>query len=250
MKKILINNRGLLRELDKLATQVLHHPNTFSFYPLPNISMARLREVMDADDGTIEESNGIDYSGREWITNEYMHYSVDNPFDRQKGLRKSFNQTIPCLTKKDFLAWLKKTTNNESWEMDTWEIQPERHGWTPWHSGKNKPVNFVRFIWNSGKGITHYISHDNKHYKYQDSKYTGQKCWNCLVGKLDGRQYLADRNLGNHKRIVIQFTVESKYNKAIDQFMDVIQNGDEGLGFGAPLVDALKYTDTQQYKGW
>ena len=108
--------------------------------------------------------------------------------------------------------------------IDTWEIQPEYHGWTPWHSGKNKPVNFVRFIWNSGTGVTNYVS-EGKHYKYRDSKYTGQKCWNCLVGKLDGRQYLSDRNIGNHKRVIIQLTIPSKYNAAVDEFLHILGEG-------------------------
>ena len=233
MKKLLINNRGLLLELDKFATQVLQHPSTFSYYPLPNVTMARLKEVMDADDGTMDESNSVDYSGREWITNEYLHYSPSDPRYRIKGLRKSFNQAVPCASKYMFLDWLKKKTYNEAWEMDTWEIQPEKYGWTPWHSGKNKPINFVRFIWNSGAGVTHYVD-NKKHYKYQDSKYTGQKCWNCLVGKLDGRQYLADQNTGTHKRIVIQFSLPSKYDRAVDEFVSLIQTGDTPL-VGTPV---------------
>ena len=152
---------------------------------------------------------------------------------RMKGLRKSFNQAVPCASKYMFLDWLRKKTYNEAWEMDTWEIQPEKYGWTPWHSGKNKPINFVRFIWNSGVGITHYVD-NKKHYKYKDSKYTGQKCWNCLVGKLDGRQYLADQNTGKHKRIVVQFSLPSKYDRAVDEFVSLIQTGNSPL-VGTPV---------------
>jgi len=61
MKKLLINNREILNTLDKLATQVLQHPTTFKYTPPPNVTMARLKQVMDADDGTIEECNGVDY---------------------------------------------------------------------------------------------------------------------------------------------------------------------------------------------
>lgn len=230
MKKLLINNREILNTLDKLATQVLQHPTTFKYTPPPNVSMARLRQVMDADDGTIEESNGVDYSGRHFNTNEYKHYNI-----LQTGI-KSFNQRTPCALKYVFLKWLRDTTNNQAWEMDTWEIQPEYHGWTPWHSGKNKPVNFVRFVWNSGVGVTNYVS-EGKHYKYRDSKYTGQKCWNCLVGKLDGRQYLSDRNIGNHKRVIIQFTIPSKYNAPVEEFINILGKGQ--------LTDTLLYSPHQ-----
>ena len=241
MRKLLINNRGFLLELDKLATQVLQHPNTFRYTPPPNVSMARLKQVMDADDGTIEESNGVDYSGREWITNEYIHYSTNDPYHRQAGLKKSFNQAIPCSSKYMLLDYIRKKTFNEAWEMDTWEIQPEYHGWTPWHSGKNKPVNFIRFIWNSGAGVTNYVS-GGKHYKYRDSKYTGQKCWNCLVGKLDGRQYLSDRNIGNHKRIIIQFTLPSKYNEPVEELINLIQNNETvKQQIGTPVDIALEH---------
>lgn len=218
MKKLLINNREILDSLDSLATQVLQHPTTFRYTPPPNVTMARLKAVMDADDGTIEESNGVDYAGRVFNTNEYQHYpNVDT------GI-KSFNARRPLMLKYQFLKWLKDTTNNQAWEMDTWELQPEYHGWTPWHSGKNKPINFVRFIWNSGSGVTNYVA-EGKHYKYRDSKYTGQKCWNCLVGKLDGRQYLSDRNIGNHKRVIIQFSLPSKYNTALEEFVHILSEG-------------------------
>lgn len=218
MRKLLINNREILDCLDHLATQVLQHPTTFRYTPPPNVSMARLKQVMDADDGTIEESNGVDYSGRVFNTNEYEHYS-----NADTGI-KSFNARRPLMLKHQFLKWLRDTTNNQAWELDTWELQPEYHGWTPWHSGKNKPINFVRFIWNSGSGVTNYVS-EGKHYKYRDSKYTGQKCWNCLSGKLDGRQYLSDRNIGNHKRVIIQFSLPSKYNTPLEEFLHIIGEG-------------------------
>ena len=219
MKKLLINHRELLTKLDVLAQQVLQHPSTFKYFPLPNVSMARLKQVMDADDGSIEECNGVDYAERHYITNEYMHYS-----NKVTGLRKSFNSRENCATKYELVQWLRDTTDNQAWEIDTWEIQPERYGWTPWHSCKNKPINFVRFVWNSGAGVTNYVA-GGKHYKYKDSKYTGQKCWNCLVGKLDGRQYLSDRNTGSHKRIVIQFALPSKYDRAWQEFIAMIQTG-------------------------
>lgn len=218
MRKLLINNREILDCLDHLATQVLQHPTTFRYTPPPNVSMARLKQVMDADDGTIEECNGVDYAGRWFNTNEYEHYATEDT-----GI-KDFNARRPCLLKAQFLNWLRTTTNNQAWEMDTWELQPEYHGWTPWHSGKNKPINFVRFIWNSGSGVTNYVS-EGKHYKYRDSKYTGQKCWNCLVGKLDGRQYLSDRNIGNHKRVIIQFSLPSKYNAPLEEFINILSEG-------------------------
>ena len=226
MRKILINNRGILEDLDKFATQILHHPSTFSYHPQPNITMARLKEVMDADDGSIELSNGVDYAGRHFNTNEYRYYPA-------KFTGKSFNVPVPCYSKYKFMEWLKHQTQNQAWEMDTWEIQPEYHGWTPWHSCKNKPINFVRFVWNSGSGFTNYVA-NGKHYKFKDSKYTGQKCWNCLVGKLDGSQYLSDRNVGAHKRLVIQFSLPSKYDRAWEEFIHILGQGNKTEITGTP----------------
>lgn len=241
MKKLLINNRGVLKDLDLMAQQVLRHPSTFRYTPPPNVSMARLKQVMDADDGTIEESNGVDYAGRHFHTHEYRYYP-----SRKTGV-KTFSKPEPCVTKYNFLGWLRQATNNKAWEMDTWEIQPEYHGWTPWHSGKNKPINFVRFIWNSGVGITNYVS-DGKHYKYRDSKYTGQKNWNCLVGKLDGRQYLSDRNIGNHKRVIIQFSLPSKYTATMDEFVNILSLGNKQDA--APGVPTSNYERDMMLGKW
>ena len=239
MKKLLINNRGILEDLDKSAQQVLRHPSTFRYLPSPNVSMARLKEVMTADDGRIEESNGVDYSGRHFNTSEFEHYP-----EARTGI-KTFNKPVPCFTKYQLLNWIRKTTNNQAWEMDTWEIQPEHHGWTPWHSGKNKPVNFARFIWNSGIGITNYVS-DGKHYKYKDSKYTGQKAWNCLIGKLDGRQYLSDRNLGSHKRVIIQFTLPSKYTSTMEEFAQILAEGNKTDISGVKPTTSSEYSVVNQ----
>lgn len=221
MKKILINNVGLLKDLDALAQQVLRHPMTYTYLPKPNISMAKLKEKMDANDGIMDESNTIDYAGRIFQTHEYLHQPAI------PGVSKAFNQPTPCTLRNHIVDYIRRRTDNKQWEMDTWEVQPDKWGWTPWHNGKDKPINFVRFVWNSGTGFTRYISHDKKAYKYQDSKYSGQKNWNCLVGKLDGRQWLADRNTGIHKRVVIQFVLPSKYTKSHDEFINMIQNGNK-----------------------
>jgi len=204
-----------------MCYQVLRHPSTFKYLPKPDITMAKLREKMDLNDGIMDESNTVDYAGRTFFTNEYLHQPAI------PGVSKAFNQPVPLALVKHLLDYIRRRTNNKAWTLDTYEVQPDKWGWTPWHNGKDKPINFVRFIWNSGTGFTRYVSHDKKAYKYQDSKYTGQKNWNCLVGKLDGRQWLADRNTGAHKRVVIQFVLPSKYGDAHNAFIDMIQNGNK-----------------------
>ena len=60
-----IRNREVITRLDLMARTVYKQPASYNQAPKPNITLARLRTAMSANDGKHELTNNIDYVGRE-----------------------------------------------------------------------------------------------------------------------------------------------------------------------------------------
>ena len=72
METLTIKNLNLMVKLDRMAQQAYGHIATYKNDPLPNISLARLREKMKDSEPTMDKDNSIDYGyrnfNREWTT--------------------------------------------------------------------------------------------------------------------------------------------------------------------------------------
>ena len=68
METLTIKNLNLLVKLDRMAQQAYGHIATYKNDPLPNISLARLRDKMKDSEPTMDKDNSIDYG-----YNQYKH---------------------------------------------------------------------------------------------------------------------------------------------------------------------------------
>ena len=66
------------------------------------------------------------------------------------------------------------------------------------------------------------------------------------IGKLDGRQYLSDRNLGSHKRVIIQFTLPSKYTATMEEFAQILAEGNKTDISGVKPTTSSEYSVVNQ----
>ena len=215
IKQVNVQNYRLLQHCDVMVERLLKLPQTFKSVTMPNNSFHRLRELMKVNDGRIEETNTNDYADRIGYTvktnKEQANFNFTYPWSRP----------IRDYAKYKFIQYFNEELLTGSWYWDSYEVQPPKYGWTAWHSSKNKPRHFIRFIWNSGEGYTTYVE-NGKSTKIKDRHETnpGMTNWTVLAGTLDGNQWLSDRNLGDYPRIVLDMSIAStkhdEFNEAVD----------------------------------
>ena len=90
IKGLKIRNLEIIKRLDKMAEAVYKVPATYNQAPLPDVTLAKLRTKIAANDGVYDETNSVDYSNRS-VTGE-IKYSRDA-----------------------FLTSVKRYTDNQSW---------------------------------------------------------------------------------------------------------------------------------------
>ena len=187
IKGLKIRNLEIIKRLDKMAEAVYKVPATYNQAPLPDVTLAKLRTKIAANDGVYDETNSVDYSNRS-VTGE-IKYSRDA-----------------------FLTSVKRYTDNQSWYWDSYEAQVPYWGWTSWHNSKNKPRKFIRFIHNSGDGHTRYVA-DKVYKKVPDQHSVYNSDWTVLVGTMEGDEWLSDRNRAGKPRVVFDLSIPKQYTK-------------------------------------
>lgn len=206
IRQIPIKNLQVIQRLDLIAQDFLKLPHHWKNSPLPDISIAKLRELQ-AD----ENFNGFPTrsNNKDWVN----RYDLNHNFrERMEALVGSFNMLAG--------------TSNFYW--DSVVFQPPETGWTPWHNSKLKPRHFVKFIYNSGKGKTHAVQGD-KRFKLEDQHNpTTTKDWTCIVGTMEGDLWVADRNYGTKPRIILDMSIPTIYHgefAIVEEFISSVQVG-------------------------
>ena len=185
METLTIKNLNLMVKLDRMAQAAYSHIATYQNDPLPNISLQRLREKMKDSEPVMDKDNSIDYG--------YRNFNFD------WSNRKSA-----------FLNAFRLETNTNNWYFDEILLQPPTMGWSAWNNNHYKPKNFIRFIHNAGEGFTHWV--DDGKWSYIPDKHTAvNKDWTVIAGRMDGNQWLSDRNRSAKPRFVCEIAIPS-YN--------------------------------------
>ena len=192
-----IKNREVITRLDLMARTVYKQPASYNQAPKPNITLAKLRTAMAANDGKMELTNNIDYVGRE---------APDGSVDLGR-LRNIFKEII-C-TK----------TGSANWYWDTYMAQVPYWGWTGWNNNKGKGKLFLRFIHNSGRGETRYVSKGRyKKIPDQHSVYNAGGCYETPGGTIMLKAHRAlesitlDREVAHFKDSLIAKYADLVYN--------------------------------------
>ena len=225
MKQVDVKNYRLLQHLDVMVERLLKLPHTFKSVPMPNNSYHRLRELIALDNGRIDETNTNDYADR-------IGYTTKTNTE-QANFNRSYPWTRPIrdYAKYKFIQYFnEELLVANKWYWDSYEVQPPKYGWTAWHNSKNKPRYFIRFIWNSGEGYTTYVE-NGKSTKIADKNETSPNLtnWTVLAGKLDGNQWLSDRNLGDHPRIVFDMSIDSIRHSSFNEALTLLEEEVEQL---------------------
>ena len=198
IKGLKIRNLEIIKRLDKMAEAVYKVPATYNQAPLPDVTLAKLRTKIAANDGVYDETNSVDYSNRS-VTGE-IKYSRDA-----------------------FLTSVKRYTDNQSWYWDSYEAQVPYWGWTSWHNSKNKPRKFIRFIHNSGDGHTRYVA-DKVYKNVPDQHSVYNSDWTVLVGTMEGDEWLSDRNRAGKPRVVFDLSIPKQYTKEWEQMINLVNS--------------------------
>ena len=185
METLTIKNLNLMVKLDRMAQAAYGHIATYRNDPLPNISLARLREKMRDSEPTMDKDNSIDYG--------YRNFNND-----WRGRKTAFINAF------------RRETNTDNWYFDEILIQPATMGWSSWNNNHYKHKNFIRFIHNSGEGFTHWVE-DGKWSFIPDKHTTENKDWTVIAGTMDGKQWISDRNRSAKPRFVCEIALPS-YN--------------------------------------
>ena len=197
-----IRNREVITRLDLMAKTVYKQPASYNQAPKPNITLARLRTAMAANDGKHELTNNIDYVGRE---------SPDGGADFGR-LRNIFRNII-C-----------SKTGTQQWYWDTYMAQVPYWGWTGWNNSKGKGKMFLRFIHNSGRGETRYVS-KGRYKKIPDQHSVYNADWTLLIGEQDGLDdWMADRNYNKKPRCVLELAIPSTNKVAWQEACDYVNS--------------------------
>ena len=197
-----IRNREVITRLDLMAKTVYKQPASYNQAPKPNITLAKLRTAMAANDGKMEITNNIDYVGRE---------SVDGKTDLGR-LRNIFRNII-C-----------SKTGSQKWYWDTYMAQVPYWGWTGWQNSKGKGKLFLRFIHNSGRGETRYVS-KGRYKKIPDQHSNYNADWTLLIGEQDGiDDWMADRNYNKKPRCVIELAIPSTNKVAWEEACEFVNS--------------------------
>ena len=210
MKEIQITNIGVLKHLDDLALQVMKMPHTFSKHPKPNVTFARLKEIM-ADDS---------YEGYPDIHN-YSDFAGQSTF----GLTKNNSKNLI----KSRYYFLKKVEGvvKGNWYFDTLAVYHPEYGHCGWQNSKNKPRQSIRFIYNAGDGYSIGVDgNSRKQLTIKDRNNNGvAKNWTCIYNEFseDGQTWFADRNAGSEVRVVIDLSIKNKYKQEADKFIEYLQ---------------------------
>ena len=198
IKGLKIRNLEIIKRLDKMAEAVYKVPATYNQAPLPDVTLAKLRTKMKANDGVYDETNSVDYSNRS-VTGE-IKYSRDA-----------------------FLTSVRRYTGSQQWYWDSYEAQVPYWGWTSWHNNKDKPRKFIRFIHNSGDGHTRYVA-DKVYKKVPDQHSVYNSDWTVLVGTMEGDEWLSDRNRAGKPRVVFDLSIPTEYTKEWEKMISLINS--------------------------
>jgi hypothetical protein len=211
MKEIQITNIGVLKHLDDLALQVMKMPHTFSKHPKPNVTFARLKEIM-ADDS---------YEGYPDIYN-YSDFTGESGFGLREGTKKTLIKSRHYFIKKV------QAIVPGKWYFDTLAVYPSEYGHGGWQNSKNKPRQSIRFIYNAGDGYSIGVDgNSRKQLTIKDRNNNGvAKNWTCIYNEFseDGQTWFADRNAGSEVRVVIDLSIKNKYKQEADKFIEYLQS--------------------------
>ena len=210
MKEIQINNISVLRHLDQLAVQVMKMPHTFSKHPKPNVTFARLKELM-ADDS---------YEGYPDIYN-YSDFAGQSTF----GLTKNNSKDL-IKSRYYFLKKVEGVVGGE-WYFDTLAVYSSEFGHGGWQNSKQKPRHSIRFIYNAGDGYSIGVDgNSRKQLTIKDRNNNGvAKNWTCIYNEFgpDGQTWFADRNAGSEVRVVVDLSIKPKYTQEVNKFLEYLQ---------------------------
>lgn len=213
MKEIQINNISVLRHLDQLALQVMKMPHTFSKHPKPNVTFARLKEIM-ADDS---------YEGYPDIYN-YSDFAGQSTF----GLTKNNSKDL-IKSRYYFLRKVEGVVAGK-WYFDTLAVYPSEFGHGGWQNSKQKPRHSIRFIYNPGDGYSIGVDGNSREQlTIKDRNNNGvAKNWTCIYNEFgtDGQTWFADRNAGSEVRVVIDLSTKPKYTQEVNKFLKYLQEND------------------------
>ena len=189
-----IRNREVITRLDLMARTVYKQPASYNQAPKPDITLAKLRAAMKTNDGKIETTNNVDWVDRDGVIGT----------DLQR-LRNIFRTIIVT------------RTGSSNWYWDSYMAQVPYWGWTGWHNNKGKGKLFLRFIHNSGRGETRYVS-KGRYKKIPDQHSVYNSDWTLLIGEQDGiDDWMADRNYNKKPRCVLELAIPSTNKKAWEE---------------------------------
>ena len=147
---------------------------TYDKEPAPDVSFKRLRDKMAMTTPTVDRTNAIDYTGR---------YPSQELFDGIQAFRGALNLN----------------TNTSNWYISEVAVQPIKWGWTAWNNSHLKKRKFIRFIYNKGPGVTHWV--DN-----------------------GVRKQIPDRNTGDSPRFVFEVSIPSKNINEWEKAKEIFRN--------------------------
>ena len=197
MEKVNLNNQQVVAKLHYLAMFCYKQVATYNKHPAPDVSFKRLKDKMAMSTPTVDRTNTIDYTKR--YPSEELHSAVNA-----------------------FLGAMKLSTDTANWYVSEIAVQPKKWGWTAWNNSHLKKRKFIRFNYNRGTGVTHWVG-DGQIKKIPD-QHQG-KDWTVLAGSMEGTQWLADRNTGlEHPRFVFEISIPSKNLHEWEAAKEVIRN--------------------------
>ena len=196
MEKITLNNEQVRAKLHYLAMFCYKQVATYNKEPAPDVSFKRLRDKMAMTTPTVDRTNTIDYTGR---------YPSQELFDGIQAFRGALNLN----------------THTSNWYISEVAVQPIKWGWTAWNNSHLKKRKFIRFIYNKGAGVTHWV--DNGVRK-QIPDQMSNNCWTVLAGSMEGEQWLADRNTGDSPRFVFEVSIPSKNINEWEKAKEIFRN--------------------------
>ena len=199
MEKVNLNNQQVVAKLHYLAMFCYKQVATYNKHPAPDVSFKRLKDKMAMSTPTVDRTNTVDYTKR--YPSEELHSAVNA-----------------------FLGAMKLSTDTANWYVSEIAVQPKKWGWTAWNNSHLKKRKFIRFIYNRGTGVTHWVG-DGQIKKIPDQRNSGSKDWTVLAGSMEGTQWLADRNTGlEHPRFVFEISIPSKNLHEWEAAKEVIRN--------------------------
>ena len=196
-----IRNREVITRLDLMAKTVYKQPASYNQAPKPDITLAKLRAAMKVNNGKIETTNNVDWVDRDGVIGT----------DLQR-LRNIFRTIIVT------------RTGSSNWYWDSYMAQVPYWGWTGWNNSKGKGKMFLRFIHNSGRGETRYVS-KGRYKKIPDQHSVYNADWTLLIGEQDGiDDWMADRNYNKKPRCVLELAIPSTNKVAWQEACDYVNS--------------------------